>query len=97
MRVLLMDGETIGRWVEMRLALWPDTPAADHRAEVESSLAERDRYASFLCEDEAGVAAVSLKRRSATITLTAARPRPSASSKAFTSCPPTAVAAWRAP
>jgi len=57
MRVLLMDGETIGRWVEMRLALWPDTPEAEHRAEVESSLAESDRYASFLCEDEAGVAA----------------------------------------
>jgi len=61
MRVLLMDGETIGRWVEMRLALWPDTLAADHRAEVESSLAERDRYASFLCEDEAGVAEASIR------------------------------------
>ncbi|MGF6256302.1 aminoglycoside 6'-N-acetyltransferase [Ensifer sp. LBL] len=57
MRVLLMDDEAIGRWVEMRVALWPDTPAADHRAEVESCLAEGDRYASFLCEDEAGVAA----------------------------------------
>lgn len=57
MRVLLMDGETIGRWVEMRLALWPDTPEAEHRAEVESCLAENERYASFLCEDEAGVAA----------------------------------------
>ncbi|HEV7322146.1 MAG TPA: aminoglycoside 6'-N-acetyltransferase [Ensifer sp.] len=57
MRVLLMDHETIARWVEMRLALWPDTPEAEHRAKVESSLAEGDRYASFLCEDEVGVAA----------------------------------------
>lgn len=57
MRLLLMNGAMIGRWVEMRLALWPDTQEAEHRAEIESCLAESDRYASFLCEDEAGVAA----------------------------------------
>ncbi|MEI2300162.1 aminoglycoside 6'-N-acetyltransferase [Ensifer sp. MJa1] len=57
MRIVLMDEETIGRWVEMRMALWPDTAEAEHRAEIQFCLADSERYASFLCEDEAGVAA----------------------------------------
>ncbi|NRP20039.1 Aminoglycoside N(6')-acetyltransferase type 1 [Ensifer adhaerens] len=57
MRVLLMDVEMVGRWLEMRLALWSDTPAVVHREEIDGCLAAAERQAAFLCEDDAGVAA----------------------------------------
>lgn len=57
MRVLLMNADMVGRWLDMRLALWSDTPAGIHRGEIDACLAAGERQAAFLCEDDAGVAA----------------------------------------
>lgn len=57
MRVLLMNAEMVGRWLDMRLALWSDTPAGIHRGEIDACLAAGERQSAFLCEDDAGVAA----------------------------------------
>lgn len=55
MRVLLMDADMVDRWQEMRLALWPEATVEVHRKEMRDCLANPERYAAFLCEDDAGI------------------------------------------
>ncbi|MDI7860808.1 GNAT family N-acetyltransferase [Rhizobiaceae bacterium n13] len=57
MRVLLVNPDMLERWERMRQQLWPDTPSSIHWEEMEACLANPDRQAAFLCEDDAGVVA----------------------------------------
>ncbi len=43
-------------WLAMRLALWPDASADEHREEMAEFLAEPARFAQFLVRDDKGVA-----------------------------------------
>ena len=39
-------------WLDLRQALWPHCPAAEHLAEMQSFLDEPDRYAQFVAYEE---------------------------------------------
>lgn len=43
-------------WLQLRQALWPDADAAGHLHEMQSQLAEPERYAQFLARDDDGAA-----------------------------------------
>jgi aminoglycoside 6'-N-acetyltransferase I len=53
-------------WLRMRRALWPDTPEAEHVAEMMSFVAEPNRFAQFMAIDSSGspvgLAEASLRR-----------------------------------
>jgi aminoglycoside 6'-N-acetyltransferase I len=44
-------------WLALRQALWPDCPAAEHLAEMQSFLDEPEKYAQFVALDPDGVPA----------------------------------------
>lgn len=48
MRIEPCRRDTIEEWVFLRKALWPDTPAEDHRHETEDLLDRHDRFCVFL-------------------------------------------------
>ncbi|WP_043811260.1 aminoglycoside 6'-N-acetyltransferase [Rubrivivax gelatinosus] len=43
-------------WLHLRQALWPAADAAEHLHEMQSQLAEPERYAQFLARDDDGAA-----------------------------------------
>jgi hypothetical protein len=81
-------------WVTLRLALWPDEDQTILEQEASGILADPDRLV-LIARDADMVAGFAEAASGATMSM-AAKPRPSPSWKAFTSCRTIGAAAWRA-
>jgi aminoglycoside 6'-N-acetyltransferase I len=55
-RIAPIDDADDADWLSLRMALWPDASAAEHRTEMLSLTAQPERYAQFMARSEAGIA-----------------------------------------
>ena len=54
MRIRPGTEKDLEAWLSLRLALWPETPEAQHRVEMEDILADPKDNGVVVCEDDAG-------------------------------------------
>ncbi len=55
-RIEPLNDAADANWLRLRLTLWPDASAAEHRAEMHSLTAQPQRYMQFMARNEAGTA-----------------------------------------
>ncbi len=55
-RIAPIDDAADADWLRLRITLWPDATAAEHRTEMLSLTAQPERYAQFMARSEAGIA-----------------------------------------
>jgi aminoglycoside 6'-N-acetyltransferase I len=54
MRIRPGTGKDLEAWLSLRLALWPETPEAQHRVEMADILADSEENGVVVCEEDGG-------------------------------------------